>query len=238
MKLFDGLYLYEIVMLCLGIFLFVVLVLALIYQLMHRRNLAGLLAFFVLSIVMIGYPSIKSVQLQKDGVTIDKTTRELQSDPANPQTRAALEKEVKQIGKRPVSDPATLTRIGNAQFALGDEKEAEEKAQIALERDPHSAEALELQNKITTLHKLDSATTELEKHPDDAAAKAKLQETLSQASRQPTANPLALTKIAKAQAELGQRDKATENVNKALQINPNLTEAKKVQTMIVARPAH
>ena len=236
MRLFDGLYLYEIVMLCLGIFLFVVLVLALIYQLMHRRNLAGLLAFFVLSIVMIGYPSIKSVQVQKDGVTIDKTTRDLQSDPTNPQTRAALEKEVKQISNRPVSDPATLTRIANAQFTLGNEKEAEEKAQIALERDPHSAEALEVQNKINTLHKLDSAMAEVEKHPDDPTAKAKLQETLSQASRQPTANPVALTKIAKAQAVLGQHEKAADNVNKALQINPNLTEAKKVQTMILTRP--
>src|SRR5215510_10179653 len=236
MRLVDGLYLYEIVMLCLGIFLFVVLVLALIYQLMHRRNLAGLLAFFVLSIVMIGYPSIKSVQVQKDGVTIDKTTRDLQSDPTNPQTRAALEKEVKQISNRPVSDPATLTRIANAQFTLGNEKEAEEKAQIALERDPHSAEALEVQNKINTLHKLDSAMAEVEKHPDDPTAKAKLQETLSQASRQPTANPVALTKIAKAQAVLGQHEKAADNVNKALQINPNLTEAKKVQTMILTHP--
>jgi len=75
--------------------------------------------------------------------------------------------------------------------------------------------------------------TEVEKHPDDPAAKQQLQQAVSQASQQPTANPAAITKIAKAQVVLGQPEKATENVNKALQINPNLAEAKKIQTSIL-----
>lgn len=238
MRLFDGLYLFEVVMLFLGVFLFVVLVLALVYQLVHKRNLGGLLAFFVLSIVMMGYPSIKSVQVQKDGVTIDKTTRELQSDPANAQLRSDLEKQVSRVGDRPVSDPATLTRLAKAQFALGNERAAEQNVQKALERDPSARDARELQNKIIAVRKLDSMAAEVEKHPGDPAARAQLQQTLSQASQQTTANPVALTKIANAQVVLGQHEKASENVNKALQINPNLTEAKKVQTSILTRQPH
>jgi len=238
MSLFNGLYLYEVVMLFLGAFLFIVLVLALVYQMMHKRNFAGLLAFFVLSIVMMGYPSIKSVQFQNDTLTIDKTTHDLQSKPADAQVRSELEKEVAKVSDRPTSDPAALTRLANAQFALGNETAAEQNVQKALQRDPNAQPAQELQKKIIAFHNLDSMATQVEKHPDDPAAKQELQQALNQASQQPTANPGALTKIAKAQAVLGQQEKATENVNKALQINPNLMEAKKIQTLILANHQH
>lgn len=238
MSLFNGLYLYEVVMLFLGAFLFIVLVLALVYQMMHKRNFAGLLAFFVLSIVMMGYPSIKSVQFQNDTLTIDKTTHDLQSKPADAQVRSELEKEVAKVSDRPTSDPAALTRLANAQFALGNETAAEQNVQKALQRDPNAQGAQELQKKIISFHNLDSMATQVEKHPDDPAAKQQLQQAVNQASQQPTANPGALTKIAKAQAVLGQQEKATENVNKALQINPNLMEAKKIQTLILANHQH
>jgi len=238
MRLFDGLYLYEVVMLFLGAFLFIVLVLALVYQMMHKRNFAGLLVFFVLSVVMMGYPSIKSMQVQNNTLTIEKTTHDLQSKPADAQVRSELEKQVANVSDRPISDPAALTRVAQAQFALGNEKAAEQNIQKALERDPDAPDARELQKKIIAVQKLDSMAKEVEKHPDDAAAKQQLQQTLSQASQQPTANPVALTKIAKAQVVLGQQEKATENVNKALLINPNLTEAKKVKTSIVVSQPH
>lgn len=235
MRLFDGLYLFEVLMMFLGAFLFIVLVLALVYQLMHRRNLGGLLAFFVLAIVMMGYPSIKSVQVQKDGVSIDKTTRDLQSDPANAQLRSDLEKQVSKVGDRPISDPATLTRVAKAEWVLGNDQGAERDVKKALQSDPNVPGARELQNKIADLRNLESITAEAEKHPDDPAAKIHLQEAVAHASQQPTANPVALTKIANAQVMLGQQEKATQNVNKALQFNPNLAEAKKVQTTIVTR---
>lgn len=238
MRLFDGLYLFEVVMLFLGAVLFLVLVIGLIIRLLKGGNLKGLLAFFVLSVVMMGYPSIKSVQVQKDGVSIDKATRELQSDPTNAQLRSDLEKQVSNVGNRPVSDPATLTRLAKAEFMLGNEKGAERDVKKALQADSNAPDARELQNRINAFHNLDSATSEAENHPGDPAAKAQLQQAVTQASQQPTANPVALTKIANAQAILGQHEKATENVNKALQINPNLADAKKVQTSIIMRQAH
>jgi len=233
MRLFDGLYLYEVVMLFLGVFLFVVLVLALVYQLTHKRNLAGLLAFFMVSIVMMGYPSIKSVQVQKDGVNIEKTARELQANPDKAEVRTQLEQQVERIGDRPISSPTMLTSLATAQFALGNEKAAAQNVQKALQSDPKTAGARELQNKIVAVQKLDSLAAEVQKHPDNVAAKAQLQQTVSQASQQPTSNPVALTRIANAQVVLGQHEEATKNVQKALAINPNLAEAKKVQTTIL-----
>jgi len=236
MKLFDGLYLYEIVMLFLGIVLFVVLVVGLVYQLMHKRSPAGLVVFFVISIVMMGYPSIKSFQVQAEGVTIETTAQALQADPTNPKLRADLEKQVGTIGDRPVSDPATLTRVATGQFMLGNDKAAEQNVSKALQLDANVPNAQALQSKITAVQTLDSQAAAVEAHPDNPAAKTQLQQTLNQATQQPIANPVALAKIARAQLVLGQRDKANENANRALQINPDLTEAKKIQTTIGTRP--
>jgi tetratricopeptide (TPR) repeat protein len=238
MQVFDGLYLFEVVMLFLGAVLFLVLVIGLVVRLLKGGNLKGLLAFFVLSVVMMGYPSIKSIQVQKDGVSLDKATRELQADPTNAQLRNDLEKQVSNVSHRPVSDPATLTRLAKAEFILGNEKGAEQDVKKALQADPNTPDARQLQNRITAFHTLDSATSEAEKHPGDPAAKAQLQQAVTQASQQPVASPVALTKIANAQTILGQHEKATENVNKALQINPNLAEAKKVQTSIIMHQTH
>lgn len=235
MRLFDGLYLYEVVMLVLGIFLFVVLVLALVYQLMHKRSMAGLLAFFVVSIVMMGYPSIKSVQVQKDGVNIEKTARDLQANPDKAEVRSQLQQQVSQISDRPISNPTTLTSLATAQFALGNDKAAEQIVQKALQTDPMAAGARELQNKIVAVQKLDTLAAEVEKHPENTTARAQLQQAVTQASQQPTANPVALARIANAQSVLGQHEEASKNVQKALRIDPNLPEARKVQTTILTR---
>ena len=237
MRLFDGLYLYEVVMLALGVFLFVVLVLALVYQLMHKRNLAGLLAFFAVSIVMMGYPSIKSVQVQKDGIDIEKTARELQANPDKAEVRSQLEQQVSSIGDRPISDPTTLTHLATAQFALGHEKAAEQTVQKALKSDPKAAGARELQDKITTFHKLDSMAAEVEKNPGDVAAKSQLQQTVKEASQQPNANPKALAHIAKAQQVLGQSEDAAKSLQKAIKIDPNLAELKSLKDSIFGHAA-
>ena len=45
--MFDGLYLFEWVLMALGVILFIVLVIAFFYQLTHNRSVGVLLAFFL-----------------------------------------------------------------------------------------------------------------------------------------------------------------------------------------------
>jgi len=67
-----GLYPGEVVLLILGIVLFVVLVIAFFYQLTHQRSLPALLGFFILPVVMIGYPAITSIQYENGVLTVQK----------------------------------------------------------------------------------------------------------------------------------------------------------------------
>jgi len=80
-----GLYLGEVVLLVLGVALFIVLLGALRRALAAGKSYAGLLPFFLVTIAMIGYPSIKSIQYKSGMVEIDKDTEAVESSSTDPQ---------------------------------------------------------------------------------------------------------------------------------------------------------
>ena len=220
--MFDGLYLFEWVMMILGVILFVVLVIGFFYQLTHKRSIGALLAFFIVPIAMIGYPSLQSIQLKDGVVTLQKTTDDLHSDPANPATRQALAEQVAKLGQRSFSDPATLASLSKAQYALGDDSAAKANLSKALQKDPELSAAKQLQAKINSVEQLATLTNQVESNPGDQKAKAELIQAVNTASQQPIANPTALLKVANAQAALGDKAKAEQNAAIVQKINPKL----------------
>lgn len=238
--IFDGLYLGEVVLLVLGSILFVVLLIALLYQLMHKGSIAPLLAFFAVSITMIGYPSIKEIQFKDGLVTITKMTEEVQQNPTDANLRKKLQKQVEQISQRPVSTPESAVAVALAQFELGNEEAAKSNLQKALQANPNTPakrEAQELQKKIIVFDNLKQIASQVEANPNDNTAKTKLASTLAQASQLKTASPAALIQVARAQAALGEHAKALENTQKVLSIEPGSQAATQLQNAVKARIA-
>jgi tetratricopeptide (TPR) repeat protein len=203
----------------LGVVLFLTLIVAFFYQLTHRRSLKALPVFFLFPIAMIGYPSIQSIQYKDGVVTIDKATRELQSRPTDVALRKTLQNQVAQIARRPTSNANDVAVLAKAQYALGDEAAAKSNLRKALSLDPKAPDALELQHKIIVVDELSRLASEAQTNP---AAKGELQTTLAEASRLHIASPIALIKVAQAEAVLGEQQKALETINKAAAINPFL----------------
>ena len=71
--MFDGLYLFEWVLMALGVILFVVLVIGFFYQ-AHAQQAASAfcMGFFLVPIAMIGYPSLQSIQISDNKVSLEK----------------------------------------------------------------------------------------------------------------------------------------------------------------------
>ena len=228
MKFLDGLYSYEVVSLVLGAVLFLVL----LARLIKAGPSLSLLPFFAVSIVMIGFPSIKSVEFHNGIVKIEKTTHALEQDPAKASLREALSQEVTRTAARPSSDPRVPTTLARAQIALGDDAGAEANLQKALRTDPQSVEALQLKKRIELTHNLISLTSRVEQNPKDATAKTELEKTVAEVTRYPIASPTTLTTVARAQVVMGDRKQALSTVEKALTINPNLAPAKQVKSQI------
>jgi tetratricopeptide (TPR) repeat protein len=227
MRLFDGLYLYEVVMLVLGAVV-VLVALGLIIGKGPRRGLAVL----IVGVIMIGWPSIRSVQYKDGVITIEKTTRDLERDPTNAAARDSLSKAIAQVAARPSQDPRVFTTLARAQLALGDRQAADASIRKALQADPHWAEALELQKRIGLVRSLDSLTSQVEQHPRDAAAKGELAKVVGEVTQYPIASPSTLTSLARAQATIGDRARALSTVDKALAIDSSLAPAKELRGRI------
>ena len=82
------------------------------------HSYTGMLAFFAVPLVMIGYSSIQKISFQDGAVTIEKDATQLQATPTNAALRSNLAARVASLTSRPTSDPAVLTSIAKAQFAL------------------------------------------------------------------------------------------------------------------------
>jgi tetratricopeptide (TPR) repeat protein len=241
MALFYGLYLYEVVLLVLGIVFFVVLLLAFGYYMKQNRSITPLLAFFVVAIAMIGYPSIKSIQIKDDMVTIEKQTQRLEENPTDASARTTLQETVAKVEQRPISNAPALTTIAKAQFALGNDAQAASTADKALQSDPQATEAKNLKSKIDEVNRLHVLATTVEANPADANARAQLQRSVAGLSGTKLASPKALSELARGQAALGDHEKALETANTAVTISPASTETRQLRDSIkiqsqVARP--
>ena len=115
---FTGLYGYEIVLMLLGIALFLVLLVALLRNVFKDKPYAKLLPAFLISVVMIGYPSIESVQYSDGMVEIQTATNQLEKDPANQQAQATLRDLQTKIAPRTANDPAGKAVVEKAQSVL------------------------------------------------------------------------------------------------------------------------
>jgi len=199
MKFFDGLYSYEIVILVLGVCLFLA---ALLKFIKEKKPNAGLIAFFLISVGMIGYPSWQSLEYKDGVISIQKQVHDLQADPGNPTLRASLQQDVNKLEARPSNTPEANLAVAQAHFALGNDAVAKQKLATVLQTAPDSEGAQELNKRIELSNKLTALTQKVESAPTDTAAKAQLNQAITQAQQVKFANPNTLRTVNKAQSIL------------------------------------
>ena len=201
-KLTDGLYPFEVVLLVLGVVLFIVVLIAFLRNVFRDKPYTGLLLFFVVPIVMIGYPSIQSIQISDSAVTIATKTAQLAQNPNDQPLRISLQSDVAKLSERPIHDAQTTATLAEAQFALGNETAAQTNLQKALSANPQLPAATKLQRKIELTQQLSTLTEQARSQPADTATKAKLQSTINEISQVGVANPTAVKNLAAARAVL------------------------------------
>lgn len=222
--MFDGFYFFEWILMGLGVILFIALVIGFFYQLTHKRSIAGLLAFFVLDVLMIGYPSVKSFQINNGVISVEKQTDAVLSNPSDTKARQDLQQQVEKLQNRQFSDPATLASISKAEYALGNDQAAKETLSKALQKNPELPAARDLQTKMDSVTQLTPLAAKVESNPADEQAKAQLSQVLNTVAQQRVANPSALLTIARAQAALGDHANAEKTTAIVQKINPKLAK--------------
>jgi tetratricopeptide (TPR) repeat protein len=213
MPLFDGLTLGEMVLLIAGCILFVALLIAFLWNTMHKQPVKGLLLFFTFPIVMIGYPTIGTIKISEEGFEIDKQTLALQTNPNDEASRKALESNLNDFKGRPFTNPETITKIARAEFALGQDAEAKQNVEKVLKGDPNLKNAQDLRARMEVASRLSTLTAAAEKQPENSAVKQQLQTTVQEASKYKFANPAARQSLQKAAKILGPEQVAAQPHN-------------------------
>jgi tetratricopeptide (TPR) repeat protein len=225
MSFFNGLYPWETLMLVAGCLFFLVLLVALIVFVIRNKSITALLPFFVLTIVMIGFPSYQSIQITKDGVTLQKDVDQLKANPTDTALRETVSTQVAKLAARPIQNAGLVTTIASAQVALGDTQSAQTNLDKALALSPQLPAALDLKKRLEIDSNLQKLSSAVEQNPNDQAAKDQLSTLVSQASSMQIASPVTMTNLAKAHVLLGNSAQAKVIVDKALKIDPKFAPA-------------
>ncbi len=133
-NLFDGLLLYEITLLILGVVLFLILSIGLLYYIIKKEQIAKLLFFFFIPIVMIGYPSITQITISNDRIELSKLQNKVIEDPEDSVAVQKMEQLTEKLEKR-ASTTDELVQIGTSNLLLGNNERAENLADEALTKD-------------------------------------------------------------------------------------------------------
>ena len=124
MDIFEGLKSHERILLVMGMVLFVALLFLLIYYAVKRVPFKGFLPFFLIPIVMVGFPGIQKITFDNGIVGIEKLTEEVEQDPTNTTAKKELETRLKAIENRPISQSANLKILERAYSAVGNQQKA------------------------------------------------------------------------------------------------------------------
>jgi hypothetical protein len=96
----EGIYDYQLILLALGVLLFVVLLFLLIFSVVKKRPLKGLFLFFILPIIMIGFPAIQKISFQNLSDELDKAVKVAEKN-RTPENKKLLAAKLDEMDKQP-----------------------------------------------------------------------------------------------------------------------------------------
>lgn len=133
----------------LGAVLGLVLIFLLVYLIMKKRSYKQMIAFFLLPVLMIGFPSIKKIKYENGIVEIEKETRKVEANPQDGAAKQALAMKIQALEPRALNDPKALEIMARANLSIGDTIKAREAVKSALRIDPSLVPAQKLSRRIT-----------------------------------------------------------------------------------------
>jgi hypothetical protein len=244
MKLLEGIQLHELVLIILGFILGLVLIFVFLYGALRGKTNLKLLFGFTAPLIMIGYPSIQSVEFSKDVVKIDKLVERVNENPTDTMAIKALKAEISTLPKsRCVTSSDALTTIANAQAAVGLYDSAKVTIMRAIDVNPKSVKAKESRTEIEDkwriqkgfegkAERLKRNIERLKAKPNDRVLRDSVAMNLEEIKNlHPSihASQRDMLTVSMAAAIVGESEAAEQVVDEVLRVSPNQPEAKKLK---------
>ncbi|MEO0085832.1 MAG: hypothetical protein ABIK37_04300 [candidate division WOR-3 bacterium] len=121
MLILDGLHLYELILLILGILLFILAAVLLVIQILRHRDARVLIPLFAIAVLMIGFPGIKSINFGDMKAELKSLSVRLEADPGDSLARQRAALIIARMEARPVSSDDTRRLIDHVRLILREE---------------------------------------------------------------------------------------------------------------------
>ncbi len=244
MKLLEGIQLYELILMILGFILGLVLIFVFLLGALRGKTNLKLLFGFIAPVIMIGYPSIKSIEFSKDVIKIDKLVERVRQNPLDTVATNQLLSEISTLPKsRCVTSSDAMTTIANAQAAVGLYDSAKVTIQKAVVLNPNSVKVTESRRDIDEkweahrrfrgqIDELEDNLKRLNEHPKNMKLRDTVAMNYEEIKRSNpsihASQPDVLT-VATAAAIVGEKQAAEQAADNVLRISPNQPDAKRLK---------
>ena len=135
MNIFDGLYGYEKLMLACGFILFVFALAAIMVMIVQRRDFKMAMGLIVLAIVLMGFPGIQTLKINKDMVELDRIRAQPQA-PADPAQKQQAQQVLAALERRAADNPQLQAQVSDGYRAIGEVDKAYDLARSVLREKP------------------------------------------------------------------------------------------------------
>ena len=250
MNLLQGIQLHELILMVLGFILGLVLIFIFLFTALKNKPNLKLLYGFIAPLVMIGYPSIKSIEFGKDVIKIDKLVEKVNANPTDTTVQRELIQNLQELpASRCKTSSDALAAIANAQASLGQYDSARVMSQRAVDLDKNNEKAIE-SNKIITekwqmqklteqrIGKLNVFIKEWELRPNDPQVWDSISthyNNLVINSKPVHLDNSKILVVAQAAAIVGEKQRAEQITNNVLKVTPNQKEAEKLKEDIKSK---
>jgi tetratricopeptide (TPR) repeat protein len=252
MKLLEGIQLHELILIILGFILGLALIFIFLYTALRSKPNLKLLYGFIAPLVMIGYPSIQSVQFSKDVIKVEKSVEKFNQNPTDTAALNAMRAELENLpASRCKRSSDAMTAIANAQAAMGAFEAAKVNIEQAKAINPENPNVLSSEKEIkeqwstqkdyeNRVKKLNEYIKLLEDKPNDKTLMDTLQKHINELINKSQKQAIHLENkdlvtVAKAKAFLGDKERAEEITTEVLKIDPKDKEAKKLNEDIKSK---
>ena len=247
MKLLEGIQLHELVLIILGFILGLVLIFVFLFGALRGKPNLKLLYGFIAPLIMIGYPSIQSIEFSKDVIKIDKLVEQVNRNPTDTVATRALINEISTLPKsRCVTSSDAMSTIANAQAAVGLYDSAKVTIQKAVVLNPNSEKVVESKKQIEKqwlqqktfeykVDKLKSNLQRLDANPKNTVLRDSLAINLDEIKRLNAPVYMAqrdVLAVGLAAAIVGEKQAAEQVADDVLKVSPNQPDAKRLKQAI------
>lgn len=225
--LFNNMLPREIALFIMGIVTFLVLLFLLVWIVMKKGAVNTLLPFFLVPVVMVAYPTIKSISIGGIVIQMNNLTAAVSKNPADTASAKSLEGKLAQIKNngRLYQNSNALLAVAKAQIALGRYDSASVYLNKAEKINPGSGEVVatrvNLESKMVLKEKftrsveaLNSQIEQLKQSPGDMQTVNRIEKILSGIQAPVYVNPDEAVIIAKSYAITGNREQSLQIIDK------------------------